>query len=342
MSELDLQETIQAALSEVAEPDEDNSATDLDAVAEVEFDGAEAEEVGDSAPVDEDELEDSESADEDDAEEPEDEFDDNPVLDEKFTVKVDGDEVEITVKEALEGYQRREDYTRKTQELAEARRAFESEIEEYAEVLDNVSAFEDAWETDPSGVLFRLTAGTEDPTVSLVNTMKMLAVAGNLDPRFMEAFGIDDEMVRAWSQETELHTLRAESKVNQRSRAEEEAEVLRERAVAQAIAEYESQIDEIIADEGLRLSGDSREEFKRGLARYAQENGLTNLKAARKAQLFDESKSKKQLAEKTVARAKQKKSATAVTRAGSPAGGSPVAGEQDLRSLIQSTMKELS
>lgn len=45
----------------------------------------------------------------------------------KYKVKVDGDEVEVTLDELAKGYSRTADYTRKTQELAERRKALEAE-----------------------------------------------------------------------------------------------------------------------------------------------------------------------------------------------------------------------
>lgn len=52
-----------------------------------------------------------------------------PDLSQKFKTKIDGQEIEVTLEEALKGYSRTQDYTRKTQELAERRKAFESESE---------------------------------------------------------------------------------------------------------------------------------------------------------------------------------------------------------------------
>ena len=65
---------------------------------------------------------------------------------EVFTVKVDGKEVEVTLDELQKGYSRTQDYTRKTQQLAEARKAAESELqairaerEQYAQLLGALS-----------------------------------------------------------------------------------------------------------------------------------------------------------------------------------------------------------
>lgn len=62
--------------------------------------------------------------------------------DDKFVVKVDGKELEVSKDELLRGYQREADYTRKTQKLAEERRMVESEFqqvrgerEQYAQIL---------------------------------------------------------------------------------------------------------------------------------------------------------------------------------------------------------------
>jgi hypothetical protein len=57
------------------------------------------------------------------AEEDETDFEEHDV----FTVKVNGKEIDVTLEEALKGYQREADYTQKTQQLAEQRKEFEAE-----------------------------------------------------------------------------------------------------------------------------------------------------------------------------------------------------------------------
>tara|TARA_B100001057_G_scaffold480015_1_gene552364 strand:+ start:230 stop:1249 length:1020 start_codon:yes stop_codon:yes gene_type:complete len=57
------------------------------------------------------------------AEEDETDFEEQDV----FTVKVNGKEIDVTLEEALKGYQREADYTQKTQQLAEQRKEFEAE-----------------------------------------------------------------------------------------------------------------------------------------------------------------------------------------------------------------------
>jgi len=69
-------------------------------------------------------------------------YEEQPYKDSRYTVKVNGEEVEVTLDELLSGYSRQSDYTRKSQELAEQRKsvqALEQEIsaerEQYAQLL---------------------------------------------------------------------------------------------------------------------------------------------------------------------------------------------------------------
>ena len=72
---------------------------------------------------------------------------DAPPAPRTFKVKVDGAEVEVTEDDLIKGYSRTADYTRKTQALAEQRKAFEAEAQavmqeraEYAKVLSQLQA----------------------------------------------------------------------------------------------------------------------------------------------------------------------------------------------------------
>ena len=92
------------------------------------------EDVADDAEVDETEADELEASDED-TEEPESDESDEPEEDEQepdetpvYRVRVDGEEIEVTLDELQKGYSRQADYTRKAQALAEQRRAVEQEI----------------------------------------------------------------------------------------------------------------------------------------------------------------------------------------------------------------------
>ena len=72
---------------------------------------------------------------EDSSEDPEASQDETNEADEEvsaqtYTVRVDGEEVEVTIDELLSGYSRTQDYTRKTMALADQRKSLETELEE--------------------------------------------------------------------------------------------------------------------------------------------------------------------------------------------------------------------
>ena len=97
-------------------------------------------EVDSAAPEEELQNSDGEQSDEVEAEEEE----DKPPV---FTVKVDGKNVEVTLEELQKGYSREADYTRKTQQVSEERRAFAAEAElvrterqQYSQLLGSLQA----------------------------------------------------------------------------------------------------------------------------------------------------------------------------------------------------------
>jgi hypothetical protein len=81
---------------------------------------------------DEDEADDSEDVEEYDDSEDEDEASHDTL----YTVKIDGEEVEITLDELQKGYQTNRALTQRGQELAEQRKAFEAEAQQVAQMRD--------------------------------------------------------------------------------------------------------------------------------------------------------------------------------------------------------------
>lgn len=79
------------------------------------------------------ETETTASDEDDEAPEPQPETDDEAEGDEQpeplYTVKINGKEEQVSLKEALSGYQRQQDYTRAKQAFAEERRQFETELQ---------------------------------------------------------------------------------------------------------------------------------------------------------------------------------------------------------------------
>ena len=64
----------------------------------------------------------------------------------RYTVKVDGEDVEVELPELLRGYSRTSDYTRKTQQLAENRKALDAELQalrdERAQMAERLRMFD--------------------------------------------------------------------------------------------------------------------------------------------------------------------------------------------------------
>ena len=83
----------------------------------------------------EEDVEDDEEFDDEDEELDEEQTDveEEALQPQKFTVKVDGQEVEVTQDELINGYSRQQDYTRKTQELSQQRKTIEQQQAELAQ-----------------------------------------------------------------------------------------------------------------------------------------------------------------------------------------------------------------
>ena len=100
-----------------------------------EVDVIEEDELSNEVELEEEDTEEDEDFDEDD------EFDDEEQLEAEeeqeqpasYKVKIDGEEIEVTLEELQSGYSRQQDYTRKTQELANQRKYLEQQAREIEE-----------------------------------------------------------------------------------------------------------------------------------------------------------------------------------------------------------------
>jgi hypothetical protein len=117
-------------------------------------DAANDEDAGDAPVVEEEESSESandedfgdEESDSSESDESEDSEESEESQEPTYTVKVDGKEVEVTLSELQNGYQRQADYTRKTSDLAEQRKTFEAQEQaiqqeraQYAQALQQLS-----------------------------------------------------------------------------------------------------------------------------------------------------------------------------------------------------------
>lgn len=103
----------------------------------------------------------------------------------RVIIKVDGEDVEVPLKEALAGYQRQADYTRKTQELSKQKQETQT-----------AAALAQALERDPAGTLSLLQQhyGVSQPNVQTYQEDVWV------DPVVQEI-----EEIKAWKREMEYH-----------------------------------------------------------------------------------------------------------------------------------------
>ena len=114
------EQSFESFLTPEEQPENETEQTSEDVVIE--------EEVIEDDEIVEDEVEeDAEELQEDQVEEEESE---QPQL---YTIKVDGEDTEVTLEELQNGYSRQRDYTRKTQELAQQRKAIEAQQQEVSQ-----------------------------------------------------------------------------------------------------------------------------------------------------------------------------------------------------------------
>lgn len=139
------------AQDEPASPEPEETTGDTDEPVEVQ----ESEEV---------ESEESEEIESDDDDQETDEQGEESDPDEEWhTIKVGGEEIQVTLDEALKGYQRDKDYRQKTMQLAEDKKAIEAEKAKIADLIQQVDSFvlhqeenidwDELREDDPAGYI---------------------------------------------------------------------------------------------------------------------------------------------------------------------------------------------
>jgi hypothetical protein len=337
MSE-ELRELIAGAMTEMDPQPVDNlEVEDSEAIDDSEYETDE--------PVDvelEDASEDSDGETDEEVEDSSDSEDETADSEDVHQVKVNGEVLEVSLKELKAGYQRQADYTREKQALKREMEEFEETRAEFSEAFEGIQALEDAWEDNPITVLAQFAVNTENPTQAVALLIKELAGANQLDRDFLEMFGITTEIQKQWSQELRDSKNEQEQRATGSKRERELAEAHEELEVQRMIQEYDRQIDEILEDNGLDFTVKQRAEFRQELAKYAAENELTNLKAAYKAFKYEEAQRRKSQAAKSAKKTGEKKAAAVVTRSGSGAdGASSVTDSSDLSAVVAAAMKDV-
>lgn len=171
------------------------------------------------------------------------------------------------------------DYTRKTQELSEQRKAFEAEKGELesaaAEVYQAYEAAREWYESraaKPSSWITEIVSESSDPTSTLAKAIYDLAQNGVLDPQFVQSFGIESGEVAQRAKDTELNQELAEIKA---WKAQQEQEVARRDAVQKQAEKYEAEWESIKQSRKLNFKDRVEElDVKRHLLQFAMENNL--------------------------------------------------------------------
>ena len=268
----------------------------------------------------------------------------NPITVSEADVIALPDGTQVTVKEAV---LRQADYTRKTQALAEERKAFEAYKSSTQQAVDYVNSLQEAWQTNQAEVVSGFISSTEDPTLILSQVIVELAKLEKIDPKFLETFGITSEVQQKWAEESKSSSELAEVKARL-NKFEQEKAALEQQSSAKAqeaaiIAEYESQWEQIKLTSGLQLDPQAETNAKLELLQYALDNEISNLKAAWKALQFEKSQSAKTTATKKSAEVEAKKLATGAITAKST-GGSVVADKApgSIEDAVWSAFQELN
>lgn len=131
---------------------------------------------------------------------------------------------------------------------------------------DNLAELDAAWQEDPVAVLALFVQNTGSPRLTVAHLLVRLVTTGVVSRDELAAIGVD---------EVELRRVVADLQ-----RAEPNAALYHEAEVRAALRAYRAVIDEIVATAGVVLDGDQRMAFEKSLARFADENKLTDLKVA--------------------------------------------------------------
>jgi hypothetical protein len=276
-------------------------------------------------------------------------------LDDEDEVIIDGESVKV--KDAL---LRQADYTKKTQALADERKAFEAEREGMAAAAETMKSLDEAWGEDQGGVVATFLANSDDPVDAVADAIEMLASDGTVDANMFvvrtivnlisqdlleddlrEMLGFDDEMVAKAKQQAQQD--RRISKLERQTRKAPEPvepEVDREAAVAEAREALAAQWQSVV-EGSERLSGADENtigKIRSEVAQIALDRGGIPLDVA-----FDLWESAKQRDEaKAAAEAVQKKRTTqAVSKPSNSAPAAPTRKPGDLRAAVEDVFREL-
>lgn len=245
------------------------------------------------------------------------------------------------------------DYTKKMQQIADERRELESEREEFkgfeTQVSETFEQMRDWYEqrvSNPSSWVQEIAEGSDNPTRVVAVALTELAKAGRLDPKFVEAFGLEagDSVVATTAGDARSDAELAEVKrrLDERDRSEAEKAEISKRA-----ATYQGQWDTIVSSHGVSFDGPEAEvQAKRDLLAFAQERGLEDLTDAYDLMVVRKgpfATAKPREPEPDPAVIAKKRASRAVTPRSSSGGGTRTASPtRDTRSAALAAIEEFS
>lgn len=262
------------------EPTPEPEAEDVDAGEEVEEEPEDVEEDVDEDSEDAEEVEDESDPDED--VQPAEDSDGKIVLSEDLTVVLE-DGTEVPAKEVLA---RQADYTRKTQELAEQRKAFEAERETQEKLIGEVEEYFNQRTADPIGWAEEIVGGADNPTAALAQVIVRLANSGQLSQEFLDTFGIKSDGVvskTATSAAEQDRVARLEAEIEAlKGQQQESLQQIEEREKQQqAVQKFNETWDKIKSEDDLEFeSPEAEQKLKVDLVKFAVDQGVANVEVA--------------------------------------------------------------
>jgi ubiquitin len=234
----------------------------------------------------------------------------------RFTVKAAGEEKEVTLEELMQGYQLGADYTKKTQEVAEQRKAVEAE----AKAVEEAKQVRDTYAQRLQAIEQFLTSGEDSP--------EDLAAMKENDP-----IGYAVKVAEMTEKKEQLTQVRAEQ---QRLAQQQQAE--RQQNMAKFVQEEATKLSQVLPEFSDPTKG---EQIRNEIRNYGKNVGFTDNELAQvydsrhvlilhKAMMYDKLQKSKPNVNKKVAQApKMVKSGTKVKE-----------GSRDLRKQQMNKLKQ--
>jgi hypothetical protein len=179
------------------------------------------------------------------------------------------------------------DYTRKTQELAEQRKAFQAREnavkqleQQYGQSYQQMREWYEERAENPSNWIAEIAGQSQDPTSVVASAIYGLAQQGMLDPKFVEAFGIDarefQEAAKTHRIESEVERLKREMRERDAKEESQRSASQRQLLIEQRAAIYEQEWEQIKATKALQFNTpDDEAVAKKQLLQFALENRLS-------------------------------------------------------------------